>query len=159
MNPKIEWKPGLILREKDHKFDDGTIRDKYLVVLFVNKQQAYVIQSLTTSKNKLELPAIDFGCRVHNHRIPYFYIPAGRIIGDQDFAFEKDTFIFFNQNVFIQPIAAFENAIKKFLGLIELGVLSNEDLKAFIECALTSNFVPGNIAVELQGFLRTLNMG
>lgn len=90
----MEWKPGLILRIKDYRFeDDQSVRDKYAIVLYADKEQAYLIHSLTTSQNNKDLPATGYGCSVQQS-IPYYFIPQGQIIGDQNFSFEKDTFIF-----------------------------------------------------------------
>lgn len=148
----MEWKPGLILRIKDYTFeDDQSVRDKYAIVLFVNKDQAYIIHSLTTTQNNRDMPAMQYGCSVYQF-IPYYFIPKGQIIGDKSFCFEKDTFIFFNNNVRKESTVKFEAASKKLFGLITLGVLSGEELKRIIKCALKSKFIPADIEKELTIF-------
>jgi len=57
----MEWKPGLILRIRDYKFeDDGTNRDKYAIVLHTNDKEVYLIHSLTTSRNNLTVPGTHY---------------------------------------------------------------------------------------------------
>ncbi len=57
----MEWKPGLILRISNYKFeDDNSIRDKYSIALYTNNQEAYLIDSLTTSRNNPDLQVFNF---------------------------------------------------------------------------------------------------
>lgn len=148
----MEWKPGLILRIKDYKFeDDHSSKDKYAIVLYADANKAYIIHSLTTSQNNRNMPALQYGCSVH-HAIPYYFIPQGQVIGNENFSFEKDTFIFFSNNVRKELISKFEAASRKLFGLLPLGVLSNEELKRIIKCALKSRFVPEEIERELTIF-------
>jgi hypothetical protein len=149
----ITWKPGLLLRIKNYKFeDDQTIRDKYAVVLYTEHEQAYIIHSLTTSQNKLAVPGLKHGCSVYGN-IPYYFFPQHHVIGDRGFFFEKDTFIFFMGNVRKQAFSIFEQAAAKdIFGVAELGVLEPGELKRLIKCALKSNFIPEAIAITLQQF-------
>ena len=152
----MDWKPGLILRIKDYKFeDDNSTRDKYLIVLFTNNQQAYLIHSLTTSRNNPGITGLKYGCSVHN-RLPYFYFPVGQVIGDQRFSFDKETFIFFSNNVRKESFEKLEAASKKLFGLISLGLLNNEELKRIIKCALKSNLLPKQVEQELLIFKESL---
>ncbi len=152
----MEWKSGLILRIKDYKFeDDQSVRDKYAIVLYADKDQAYIIHSLTTSQNNKGLPAMQYGCSVH-HFIPYYFIPQGQVIGDNNFSFERDTFIFFRNNVRKESTIKFESAAKKIFGLAILGVLSNDELKRIIKCAMKSKFIPAEVEKELSVFKASL---
>lgn len=152
----MDWKPGLIVRIKDYKFeDDNSTRDKYLIVLFTNQHEAYLIHSLTTSRNNPGITGLNYGCSTHN-RLPYFYFPAGQIIGDENFSFDKETFIFFSNNVRKEAFAKLEAASKKIFGLISLGVLTNDELKRIIKCALKSKLLPRQIEQELSGFKESL---
>src|SRR5690348_17044247 len=95
----MQWKPGLILRIKNYKFeDDNSVRDKYSIVLYTNENEAYLIHTLTTTQNNLLVPGLRHGCSVHQN-IPYYFFPKELIIGDNNFYFEKDTFIFFRNNI------------------------------------------------------------
>lgn len=152
----MEWKPGLILRIKDYKFeDDNTSRDKYIIVLCTNETGLYLIHSLTTSQNNISVPGFQYGCSVYNN-IPYYFFPKEQVIGDQNFSFEKDTFIFFRSNVRKESFAKFEAASKTLFGLVNLGMLSNEELKRIIKCALKSRFLTKDIEAELSTFKQTL---
>jgi hypothetical protein len=152
----MEWKPGLILRIRDYKFeDDGTNRDKYAIVLHTNDKEVYLIHSLTTSRNNLTVPGTHYGCSVYMG-IPYFYIPAKQPIGNENFYFEKDRFIFFQSNIRKESYAKFDAASKILWGVVDLGLLTNEELGRIIKCALKSRFIPAGIEQELSTFKATL---
>ncbi len=152
----MNWKPGQILRINSYKFeDDGSTRDKYAIVLHTNDTEAYLIHSLTTSQNNRSVPGSSYGCSVHNH-VPYYFFPQGQVIGDQHYFFDKDTFIFFRYNVRKEPYAKFEAASKTLFGLVCLGMLTNEELRRLLKCALKSNFLPADIEKELKDFKETL---
>jgi hypothetical protein len=152
----MDWKPGLILRIRNYKFeDDNSTRDKYAIVLCTNNNEAYLIHSLTTSQNSLSVPGSDFGCSVYRG-IPYYFIPQGQIIGDQQFYFDKDTFIFFMNNVRKESYSKLERAAEILFGVTTLGVLSSDELKRLIKCALKSRYIPEEIEKELTAFKETL---
>lgn len=153
----MNWKSGHILRIKDYKFeDDNSTRDKYSIVLFANNDYAYLIHSLTTSQNNLHVEAKNYGCSVHNGKMPYYFFPRNQIVGDDNFFFEKDTFIFFQSNIRKENFSKFDAATKTLFALISLGTLNNEELKRVIKCALKSKFIPADIEQELQEFKQTL---
>ena len=152
----MQWKPGLILRIKDYKFeDDGSTRDKYAIVLCTNDRDLYLIHSLTTSQNNRSVSGIHHGCSVHMG-VPYYFIPARQSIGNENFFFDKDTFIFFQGNVRKESFEKFEKASKSLWGVVSLGVLTDDELARIIKCALKSKFIPVNIASELLAFKETL---
>ena len=154
----MDWKPGLILRIKDYIFDDDkSSRDKYSIVLHTNNKEVYLIHSLTTTQNTLSVSALKYGCSVHKSYLPYYYFPKEQIIGDQNFSFNKDTFIFFGNNVRKEPFSKFETAAKKSLfGLITHGLLTSDELKRILKCALKSKFIPLEIQNELAVFKESL---
>jgi UDP:flavonoid glycosyltransferase YjiC (YdhE family) len=153
----MNWKPGLILRIKNYRFEDNnSTRDKYSIVLFANNDYAYLIHSLTTSRNNFNVEALNYGCTVHKHYLPYYFFPANQVVGDDGYFFEKDTFIFFQSNVRKESFSKFDAAASTPLGLISLGTLTNEELKRLIKCALKSKFIPQDIAKELSIFKQTL---
>lgn len=154
----MTFKSGQIFRIKDYTFeDDGTTRDKYTIVLFCNTQFAYLIHCLTTSQNKFEIEVKNYGCSIHENKFPYYVIPKHQIIGDKGFYFDKDTFIFFRDNVRKENFEKFEKAASNnFFGLATLGTLTSDELKRLIKCALKSKFVAKQIAEELQLFKEVL---
>lgn len=144
------WEPGLLLRINDYKFeDDGSKRDKYAIILSVNDEEAWLIHSLTTSQNKLNFPATHYGCQVHHHT-PYYFIPKDTIIGDQGFSFDKDTFIFFRNNVRKVSLDKFKKAAVSIFQMAPLGKLSADELKRLLKCMLKSSFLEQGIAEELS---------
>ena len=152
----MDWKPGLILRIKDYRFeDDNTTRDKYAIVLFVSDQEAYLIHSLTTSRNNPGVTSFRYGCSVHR-AIPYFLFPANYQIGDQAFYFDKDTFIFFSNNVRKEAISKFELLSQKFFGVTALGSLYPQELSRLIKCALKSRLLQENIEKDLTMYKDSL---
>jgi len=153
----MKFTPGLILRIKDYKFeDDGSTRDKYSIVLYADDEQAYLIHTLTTTQNQLAVPGAAFGCSVSNN-IPYFFIPKGQVWGDAGFSFDKDTFIFFLNNVRKEQMEKLQKAAAaSFFGVAMLGTLSKEELKRLIKCALKSRFVPEEIQNKLTEFKNSL---
>jgi hypothetical protein len=152
----MEWKPGLILRIRNYKFeDDGSTRDKYAIVLCTNDKEVYLIHSLTTTQNNLSVPGAMYGCSVHKN-VPYYFFPKGQVLGDQSFYFDSDTFIFFRNNVRKELYSKFEAASKVLFGIVVLGMLSNDELKRIIKCALKSKFISEQIEKELSAFKSNL---
>lgn len=150
------FEKGEILRIKDYVFNDGTIRDKYLIVLHKDSQNAIIIHSLTTSKRKFT-PANDgqFGCNIHKPNafisIPYFYFPENKILDtDSGFFFDVDTYIFFQNNTTQVPITAIEKYNSQPFGLINLGKLNEYDMKRLIKCIVQSDLVPNDIKKILK---------
>jgi hypothetical protein len=63
---------GHLVLIEDYQFQDGNgSKDKFLIVLHRSNESAYIIHTLTTSQNKLNLPSDNFGCLVAVN-IPYF---------------------------------------------------------------------------------------
>jgi hypothetical protein len=86
---------GHLVLIEDYQFQDGNgSKDKFLIVLNRNDESAYIIHTLTTSQNKLNLPSDNFGCLVAVN-IPYFFIQKNVELGERKFSFDKDTFVFF----------------------------------------------------------------
>lgn len=154
----IWYKPGSLVRVNEYEFeDDGSKRDKYMIVLYHNNTNALIIDCLTTTKNKMGVPAQHKGCAVHNNKLPYYFFPALQVIGKQNYYFDFDTFIFFKDNVRLEPIAKFDKYVAlSIFGLVKLDELPAEELKRLIKCALKSRFVPNNIATILAGFKAVL---
>jgi uncharacterized phage-associated protein len=90
---------GNLIRIKDFQFEDGSARDKYLFVLLRNDRGAYVISSLTTSQNKLNVTASRSECYHDSRTSTYYHFPAGEVLGDGNFSFDKETYVFFRENV------------------------------------------------------------
>lgn len=145
---------GHLLLIEDYQFQDGNgSKDKFLIVLNRNDEFAYIIHTLTTSQNKLNLPSDNFGCLVSGN-IPYFLIQKNIELGERNFSFDKDTFIFFRNNVRKENISSFLKYNENSLILKEK--LSNSFLKRLLKCMLKSDFIDLNIEKELQKTKNTL---
>lgn len=157
---KPSFNPGSLIRIKDYQFEDGSIRDKYLIVLFKHNQEAFIIQTLTTSRNNLNLVAKQHGCNVQKHNnysIPYFFFPENYVIDTiSGFYFDVDTFIFFLNNITKVPIEAFNRYEVAIFSIIELAQLNPSELKRLLKCVLKSSFVPNDIKILLTEFKESL---
>jgi hypothetical protein len=152
----MQWKTGLIVRISNYKFEDNnSTRNKYAIVLYANDHEAYLIHSLTTSKNNPGVSAIHYGCSVSGN-VPYYFIPKGQVIGNEDFSFEFDTFIFFRGNIRKASYLKFQEASKTLFGITILGMLHGDELKRIIKCALKSKFLPSDIEEELTTVKQSL---
>jgi len=151
-----EFQPGTLLRIKDYEFENGTTRDKYLIILLKNDESAYIIHTLTTSRNNPGVKNILRGCSTHQNRFPYYCFPAGEEIDGNGFYFEKDTFIFFLNNINKVDMAVFQKYHLQPFGMVGLAVLPKLELKRLLKCILKSKFVPNNLKSELSTFKDTL---
>ncbi len=124
-----------------------------MIVLNRNDEFAYIIHTLTTSQNKLNLPSDNFGCLVSGN-IPYFFIQKNIELGERNFSFDKDTFIFFRNNVRKESLSSFLKYNENNLILKEK--LSNSFLKRLLKCMLKSDFIDLNIEKELQKIKNTI---
>lgn len=150
--------PGNLVRIKDFQFEDGNTRDKYLFVLLRNDSSAYVISSLTTSQNKFKVSATGSGCYFDLRTSTYFHFPAGAIIGDGNFSFDKETYIFFRENVRKLEVATLTNYASTTdpWAVAAITTLKNEELKKLLQCVVSSTFTPEDLKVELAAFKDSL---
>lgn len=146
-----------MLRIKNYKFeDDGSERDKYTIILTVNSAEAYVIHTLTTSQNRGILQAVHAGCQVYKH-VPYYFFPAGHVVGDQGYFFDKDTYIFFTNNIRKEQLEKLQNAAQQSaFSLVPLGKLSSDELKRLLKCILKSSQLPQDVIAELESLKNNL---
>lgn len=149
---------GNLVRIKDFQFDTGNSRDKYMFVLLQNEDDAYVISSLTTSQNKLNLSATRTGCYLHGRFSTYYHFPAGEIIGTGNFSFDKDTYIIFKDNVrkiSVNVLDGYISATDPFAAA-HITTLRTEELKKLLHCVVTSTFTPEDLKTELTAFRDSL---
>lgn len=138
---------GHLVLVEDYQFQDGNgSKDKFLIVISRNDEYAYIIHTLTTSQNKMNLPSDNFGCSVVGN-IPYFFIQEEVELGKNKFSFAKDTFVFFRNNVRRENLSSFLKYNEKNLILKEK--LSNAFLKRLLKCMLKSDFIDLDIEKEL----------
>lgn len=150
--------PGNLVRIKDFQFEDGSTRDKYLFVLLRNDGGAYVISSLTTSQNKLNVSARRIGCYFDSRISTYYHFPAGEVLGDGNFSFDKETYIFFKENVRkldVETLTRYGDPTDPF-AVAHITTLNNEELKKLLQCVVTSTFTPQDLKAELTAFKDSL---
>lgn len=129
-----------------------------MFVLLRNDGGAYVISSLATSKNKLNVSATRSGCYHDSRTSTYYHFPAGEVLGDGNFSFDKETYIFFRENVRKLEVADLTNyasATDPF-AVVSITTLKNEELKKLLECVVTSTFTPQDLKTELTAFKDSL---
>lgn len=152
--------PGTIIRIKDYQFEDGSQRDKYLIVLYSNTTEAFIIHSLTTSKNNFNLPGNQHGCNVmerNGYKIPYFFFPENVVLDTvSQFFFDVPTYVFFRTNVIKSSIQTLLDYDTSPFGVVELAILSNAELKRLLKCLLKSTFVDNSLHALLSDFKNTL---
>ena len=146
--------PGNLIRIKDFQFENGNTRDKYLFVLLRNDGAAYVISSLTTSRNNLNVNATRSGCYHDSRTSTYYHFSAGEALGDGNFSFDKETYVFFRENVRKLELADLTNyasATDPF-AVAAITTLKNEELKKLLQCVVSSTFTPEDLKAELTAF-------
>lgn len=154
------FKAGSLVRINNFQFEDGSIRDKYLIVLYRNDTEAFVIHTLTTSKNTLNFVVKQHGCNVQNYNnrpIPYFFFPENYIIdASSGFYFDVDTYVFFLNNIRKATIQELNRYDDGNLNLVLLAQLDNSELKRLLKCVLKSTFVPKDFKILLTDFKESL---
>lgn len=150
---------GNILHIKDYQFDDGIDnKDKILIVLYANDTEAYIIQSLTTSKDKTKNSTkFSHGCNHYTSYIHFYFfdknINIGLDISNKDFKFDLDTYVYFTQNVKKVNTTKFA----KYIGGINIiATLSDKELKSLISCMVGSFLIPKEEQEILRAYLKTL---
>jgi hypothetical protein len=153
--------PGNLVRIKEFQFEDGSTRDKYLFVLLRNdKDTAYVISSLTTSQNKLNVNATKIGC-YHDYRTStYYHFPAGEVFGDGNFSFDKETYIFFLgivRKIEVADLTKYASSKDPF-AVTSITTLKTDGLKKLLQCVVSSTFTPNDLKTELSKFMDSLEI-
>jgi hypothetical protein len=129
-----------------------------LFVLLRDDVAAYVISSFTTSQNKLNVSATKSGCYFDKRISTYYHFPAGEIIGDGNFSFDKETYIFFRDNVRkvgVSDLLQYVNPSDPF-AIASITTLKTDELKKLLQCVVNSTFTPGDLKIELNAFKDSL---
>lgn len=135
-----------LLRIEDYEFQDGNgTRDKYMIVLNRNEDSAFIIHTLTTKQAQGFNPGKS-GCFTKN-TFSYFYISKDKIIGENGFCFELDTFIFFANNIRKESLKSLEKYPKENVVLQD--IVEKRFLKSLIDCMLNSIFITSEQADSL----------
>jgi hypothetical protein len=155
MTTQDYFQPKNILFIKDYKFEDGgQSKDKILIVLYVDTQKVYLIQSLVTSQQKIPDDRVHHGCTNSTDDMFSFYqFEKTRVVGTypdgSDFGFEENTFIYFQFNVKQLLLAKYEQLLADKTKL--LAILSDEEYQRLIKCLKKSRVVPKKIKAQFEG--------
>lgn len=135
--------PGSVYFIKLYDYEDGgTPSDKLLIVVCVNDKESILLRALTTSKLKIPVEKVFHGC-TSNQNLSFFTFLKGRVIGkdlkDRDFSFDKDTFIFFKDNMEIISCAKLLGYYPNRISLI--GELNLEVYQRLVKCIKSSKLI------------------
>ena len=150
---KLLFKNGAVIFIKDYEFEDGgQPKPKLLIILEIIRSKAIVIYNLTTSHIQIiQSEYRKHGCtRKQDKRLHYYFFEKNRIIGNDDFNFQEDTAVFFQNNIRTQIIGAFEKYKKKGKRIEYLGTLSDEEYKRLLKCILGSPHCPRKLIPILE---------
>ena len=135
-----------ILKIIDYAFQDGEgIRDKYLIVLNKNDDEAYLLHTLTTT-NPNGFDPKKIGCQ-RKGNISYFYFPSGIVVGESGFSFKSNTFVFFTENIRKEKLISFSKYAEKNIQYVD--IMTKKTLKDIIDCMLNSDFINAEQADDL----------
>ncbi|HND89553.1 MAG TPA: hypothetical protein PK971_14570, partial [Saprospiraceae bacterium] len=87
-----------------------------------------------------------------------YHFPAGEVFGNGNFSFDKETYVFFRENVRkleVADLANYASAIDPF-AVTQITTLKNEELKKLLQCVVNSTFTPQNLKTELTAFKDSL---
>ncbi len=145
--------PGNILFTRDYAFDDGgKPKDKLMVILDSSVDSFTAIYSLTTSRDKIPLSAVCHGCTNDDSmNLSHYMFEIDKVIGkngNDDFAFNKNTFIFYRLNV-IEKEHSFFDKLLTARNLKVMAKLSSEEYINLLNCASSSIHIPRVIKKKL----------
>jgi hypothetical protein len=134
------FEAGNILLIKDFQFEDGgEPKDKFLIVITVNPDKMTFVRSLTSSQQKIPDNKVKHGCCNSSDGIFSHYVfEKGRIICDNNFAFRKNTFIYYNNNVLQLSIPEFH--VKQY-NISIAGTLTTHEYQRLIKCMKSSGHI------------------
>lgn len=155
---KLIFNLGDIYFIKNYEFEDGgTPTDKLLIVLHKgeNKDVMYLTFTLTTSQlDNAGITGIyrNDGCTVltESPKLHFFFFKQGKIVGIDNFSFDTDTVIIFQNNIRYRPLEHFEKYSHSNHSLDYKGTFNDEILNEIIECALNSKHIPGKLESKLK---------
>jgi hypothetical protein len=133
---------GVLYRVNNYVFDDDlSNKDKYMIVIHVDSENIFIIDTLTTSQNHTKSIVSKFGC--HIKPFHFFYFPKLNRITDLSFFFDLDTYLFFKNNIRKEEISKFEKLkTNSKLAIAYLGNLNTSILKELLLCMIQSGSIP-----------------
>jgi hypothetical protein len=149
--------PGNILFIKKYEFEDGgDSKDKLAIVLHSDCDKIAFIHCLTTSQIKVPKEKILHGCcQSPDNGLSYYMFEEERIIGDENFKFDKNNFIHFRENVILTECDKFLLFYNNDLYL--KGKLTSNEYKRLLKCVCNSQHVKRPIKNELLKLKESVN--
>ena len=115
--------------------DGGTPTNKLLLVVCIDDENSLLLRALPTSQQKVPDQMVHHGC-TNNNTFSFFTFLKDRVIGitnnGDDFSFDKNTFVFFRDNVEVIPYQTILSYYPDNASL--LGELSEDEYKRFMKC-------------------------
>ena len=144
---------GNLLHIKNYQFEDGgKPKDKFLLVVCLDELNSFIIRALPTKQDHVPDDKIRHGCTNSSDGLfSYFMFEAKRVVCENGFGFDLNTFVYFAYNVQQTPIANFLNY---FSGDIQLkGKLTEQEYKRFIKCLKSSRHIPRSIKAKVEALV------
>lgn len=152
--------PKNILYIKDYQFEDGTQKPKILIILDVidtEDAELCLLQAITTSQDKT-VPdnLIKHGCtNLDLERLSFYIFEKSKTIGlkpnNENFGFDRNTFIFFQTNISKEPLL---NFLKYKENVLHLAKLSDDEYQNLINCISQSKLVKRKLKPYFDGLLK-----
>lgn len=145
-----------ILLIKNYDFGDGSpTKDKIALIIATDSQVTFVIQALVTSQQKIPDKRVRHGCTNSKDGYFSFYcFEKGRGVGmdadQEEFAFRKNTFIFFQDNVMEITREHYQPMLSRVQPLAQL---SEDEYKRLKKCLLKSKLLKRKIKRKLEALL------
>lgn len=122
--------------------DGGTPTNKLLLVVCIDDENSLLLRALPTSQQKVPDQMVNHGC-TNNTIFSFFTFLKDRVIGidknGDDFSFDKNTFVFFRDNVEVIPYQTILSYYPDDASL--LGELSEVEYKRFLKCIIGSKML------------------
>ncbi len=136
--------PGTLLYINDFEFENSQpTRNKYVLIL-CNQDLKSIIITLPSSKDHIPDQLKQEGCiYVDRDCIHCYYIPKNKSIGVKGFQFQRDTYIYIQQNIREKEIEDFENRYSE--RIVVKDRLTDDYFIDILMCILEGKFVARKI--------------
>lgn len=143
---------GSILFINDFQYDDNPDNNtnKLIIILHCDDNNFFVISTKTTSVVKVPDKNIKHGCKNSEELGLFFFMfEKGRVVGEDDFAFDEHTFVHFIQNVRKVEMSFFNDYISNSK-LKTIGKLLESELDRLLKCMIGSKKITRGIRKILE---------
>lgn len=115
--------------------DGGTPTNKLLLIVCIDEENSLLLRALPTSQQKVPDQFVNHGC-TNNSTFSFFTFLEDRVIGidneGNDFSFDKNTFVFFRDNI---EVISYKTILSYYPNNASLlGELSTDEYARFMKC-------------------------